>query len=241
MASYSSQAALADTFMQSSDADANKGDETKLNIGDHPDPAAIIQWSLLKFDLSSIPVGSMISAAALSLWMYAENSNSNVTVGIYRCKRVWTELGCTWNKYDGSNAWAAAGGWHADDVDQTSMGDLAHTTTESTGEKQWELDEGGGDYSKLEAMVGDSPIFTNNGFYIYHGDASNSMYSYRSKEYATAEERPKLVITYTYKPNPSIIVAALAVIEPSIGTYDTRFKLRARKRDTALTARVRNE
>jgi len=44
-----------------------------------------------------------------------------------------------------------------------------------------------------------------------------------------------------FHPTPSIIAGVIAVIDPEIGTYDTRFKMRARKRDTALTARVRNE
>lgn len=204
MTTYSSQVALADTQMRSNAADTNFGTALGLKIGDLSDPGAQYRWSLVKFDLSSIPAGSAISAAALSLWLSIEDSASNVTVGIYRCKRIWTELGCTWNKYDGSNAWAAAGGWHANDQDQTSMGDLAHTSTEALGEKQWELDQGVGDYSKLEAMVGNSPVFTNNGFYVYHGDLSDSEYTYRSRDYGTAGERPKLVIAYTFPKGPLI-------------------------------------
>jgi hypothetical protein len=41
-------------------------------------------------------------------------------------------------------------------------------------------------------------------------------------------------------PQPSIVRSALGLLTPSIGLYDTRFKLRARNRDTALTTRVRN-
>jgi hypothetical protein len=41
-------------------------------------------------------------------------------------------------------------------------------------------------------------------------------------------------------PKPSIVAATYGLLAPSIGLYDTRFKLRARNRDTALTTRVRN-
>ena len=40
---------------------------------------------------------------------------------------------------------------------------------------------------------------------------------------------------------PSIVSNILSLFAPSVETYDTRFKLRARNRDTALTTRVRNE
>jgi len=40
---------------------------------------------------------------------------------------------------------------------------------------------------------------------------------------------------------PNIVRSILSIIAPSVEVYDTRFKLRARNRDTALTTRVRNE
>jgi hypothetical protein len=40
--------------------------------------------------------------------------------------------------------------------------------------------------------------------------------------------------------SPSIIGAILGILAPTIGLYDTRYKLRSRQRDTALTTRVRN-
>lgn len=42
-------------------------------------------------------------------------------------------------------------------------------------------------------------------------------------------------------PSPSIVGLVGGIMVPTIGLYDTRFKLRASNRDTALTTRVRNE
>lgn len=42
------------------------------------------------------------------------------------------------------------------------------------------------------------------------------------------------------QPSPDPVAGVLGILAPSIGLYDTRFKLRAGNRDTALTTRVRN-
>jgi hypothetical protein len=41
-------------------------------------------------------------------------------------------------------------------------------------------------------------------------------------------------------PTPDVVGSSLGLLTPSIGLYDTRYKLRSRQRDTALTTRVRN-
>ncbi len=50
-----------------------------------------------------------------------------------------------------------------------------------------------------------------------------------------------LTVTYTTDPQAVIFGAVLGLHAPTVETYDTRFKMRARARDTALGTRVRNE
>jgi hypothetical protein len=54
-------------------------------------------------------------------------------------------------------------------------------------------------------------------------------------------ETTAVLLTIEYGLVPTVISTVLTLFAPSVETYDTRFKLRARKRDTALTTRVRNE
>jgi len=73
--------------------------------------------SLLQFDVSEL-AGSTVESAMLTLYYastYQEDTNS-YTISCYRCPTAWTELGATWNKYDGANAWpvnGAGGDWDA--------------------------------------------------------------------------------------------------------------------------------
>lgn len=240
--SYSSQpdaSAGKDVRLYSIQPDSNQ-DGGDLAIGESSGATNILR-TLIEFDLTSIPSGSSISAATLSLWLYVDAASNARSFRVYRQKRAWIEDEATWNVYSTGNSWQTAGGFGSDDCEQTDMGERSMTASEANGEKQWELDGQSSDYAELEAMCGNSPAFTNYGWLMKADTESNDRYSFRSSDYGTASERPKLVITYTHQPAPSIVGMVVGVGTPSIGLYDTRFKLRARNRDTALTTRVRNE
>ena len=74
---------------------------------------------LIKFDLSSIPAGSTINSATMSLYQHAQRDTSTPQLGIYDASQAWTEGsgtgtvtadGATWQSYDGVGNWSAAGG-----------------------------------------------------------------------------------------------------------------------------------
>lgn len=71
---------------------------------------------IVNFDVSSI-AGHTINSAKL-VAVATSTSGSGWTAKVSRCTRpaTWTEMGVTWNKYDGSNAWTAGGG----DFDDTT-------------------------------------------------------------------------------------------------------------------------
>jgi hypothetical protein len=92
--------------------------------------------TLFHFDLSNLPTNATIIVATLVL-------TRNYSLGtpackIYRLTRTaWTETGCTWNKYDGTNTWTTPGGdfdladpapidWSVDANETKSINVLSH-------------------------------------------------------------------------------------------------------------------
>jgi len=96
-----------DTYIRSSPANTNYGADVSMLI------QAGTGRGLVKFDLSSIPAGSDIRSAQLSL--YHTNGGSD-PVSAFRATRPWTEgtgaagSGASWASADGVEAWTTAGG-----------------------------------------------------------------------------------------------------------------------------------
>lgn len=178
-----------DSWYASNAATNNYGAEAYLCIGEDKDSVST-RRSVLKFDLSSIPSNATVSSAILSLWLYQDNANNTSTVGVYRLKRAWVEAQVTWNIWKTSNNWSTAGGFHADDCEQTTIGTLNLGNAEAAGEKQWSLNA-----AKVQEWI--SGAFANNGILMKTASESDDLYLYRSSEYATGGQRPKLVIEYT--------------------------------------------
>ncbi len=68
--------------------------------------------ALLKFNLSSLPIGVVVLAAKLGLYVQAHSTTSAKAVGVYRTIKPWT-TSATWETYDGTHAWSTAGGDYA--------------------------------------------------------------------------------------------------------------------------------
>ncbi len=62
-----------------------------------------------------------------------------------------------------------------------------------------------------------------------------------SGDHATAGDRVYLTVEYMDQPYPTAIVLKTGLHEPKIGLYDTRVKLRSKRRDVALSTIVRND
>ncbi len=107
------EAAAIDTFISEANPAVNYGGNGQLQIT--WDAAGNNNDILMQWDLSSIPVGSTIEAATLSLWLESEVGGIGGMTS-YKISRLlagnstWTEAGCTWNLLDGANAWAGAAG-----------------------------------------------------------------------------------------------------------------------------------
>lgn len=68
--------------------------------------------SILLFDLSTLPAGSTIDSATLSLWRSAYSSLGNNVVTAQLLTRAWTETQATWNSAKTGIAWGSPGAQH---------------------------------------------------------------------------------------------------------------------------------
>ncbi len=126
-----------DTYIaDASLATNNYGNDVVLNLGTQNigKGSQTLFRAILRFDLTSL-IGTQIDDATLTLTA----ATGNVTGDTFRVHRItqtnWTELGATWNKYDGASNWAAAGGdfdsTHADEVTINSIQNLVFTSMQS--------------------------------------------------------------------------------------------------------------
>lgn len=86
------------------DQDSNFGISPTLSLRNNDYRA-----SLLRFDVSSIPLTADVLSATLSVHVYNSTNLNPLDVYAYRMLRSWTELGVTWNQASGGVPWAVAG------------------------------------------------------------------------------------------------------------------------------------
>ncbi len=200
MAEYSSQpdeTSGIDTFLRSNQATTNFATDNRIISGEN-NSVTSIQKGLIKLSLTSIPTGSKISAATLSFWVVAENSNNIRIKRVFRVKRDWVESEATWNIYSTGNNWQVAGCGGANDVEAADIGSTSIGDSPGAGDQiDFELDGALSDYAEIEAMVGTGPAFTNNGFLIKTDTEDADEIQFDSSSSVTAGERPRLAITYT--------------------------------------------
>jgi len=109
-----------DTWIEQSNPNNNNAAHTQLRI--EFSAASNNDDTLLKFDLASIPPGSIIEAATLFLYLEAQlgGAGSMLTCHITRIlagNLDWTEGGATWNKKDGVDDWVGSAGCETRGVD----------------------------------------------------------------------------------------------------------------------------
>jgi hypothetical protein len=172
------------------DPDTNYGTNNTLWISSS---TINLQRPLIRFDFSSLPDDAVISQAVLGLY-YEDIFFSNPvgrTYWVYELTQTgWTELGATFNKYDGSNSWVTPGG------DYTTTNGASAVVPASFGWMTWDITElvkhFQTSHGKIANLLLRDGVETNNEYGAYVG---------YSREYTgDTSLRPKLVITYTVTP-----------------------------------------
>jgi hypothetical protein len=100
-----------DNYMEASAATTAYGDRERMRICGYGATTTNRQRALVKFDVSSIPAGTVVTSATLSLYAYDETARKGTTgfYGAYPLTTNWVEIGSSWNKATTSIDWTAAG------------------------------------------------------------------------------------------------------------------------------------
>lgn len=170
-------AAGKDTYVHSGFPGDNFGTSTLMQTRANAGPVDTI-LGMLEFDLSSIPGGSTINSATLTLWNQVSASGQNFSYK--RITAAWVETVVTWNTRPGVG------------TDYVATGTLT-----SIGPDDIDVSE------FLKEIVEDG--LTNFGFYM-EAVQTNFFFQWSTSDHATAGQRPRLVVDYT-EPEPDTIWA----------------------------------
>ncbi|MEW6294912.1 MAG: DNRLRE domain-containing protein [Candidatus Diapherotrites archaeon] len=150
--------------------------------------------ALLKFNLSSISPGSIVSSASLRLYIDSDDLAA-VTLSLYPIAngRNWSELTVTNVYYDGSNPWTALG---ADNAPNDHDGTAVDSISLAANQQGFFTVQSAAFVSLVQQWVSGSR--QNNGLIITPTSPQSDAYSYLfSSETASTTQRPQLTITYT--------------------------------------------
>ncbi|WP_373231586.1 DNRLRE domain-containing protein [Cohnella sp.] len=182
----SSYAGNKDTYLSQYDATTNYGSITTLLVdGDDPGGSGKDKSAILEWDISSIPAGSTIKSASITLHVTDASSGS---YELYRMKRNWSQSSSTWNQYSSGYNWEVAGANGTNDRGSTVLGTV---TASSTGNYTFNLNSYG--ISQIQYWV--DGTHSNNGFILSDSSVGDGL-DFKSGETSTTSNRPKLTITY---------------------------------------------
>ena len=143
---------------------------------------------LIRPSLTDIPTFATISSAVFTLAMEGESSTSARRLSLYKQKRDWIVTQASWNKYTSANNWQTAGGFGADDCEQTEFAGINLSATEANGAKAITLP------ATTKAALGAY------GWLVMLSDETADSYLFITCNHPTPSQRPKLVIVYYVNP-----------------------------------------
>lgn len=176
-----------DTYIGSDATSTNYGSATILRIGESNNTTAT-RRSLLKFAPTIVP-NAVVTASTLSLYAITDYSSNARTLRIFRLKRDWVVNQATWNIYSTGNNWQTAGGFGANDCEQTDIGSINLSASEAVNA-----------YKNISLNLAESQeilrgTWTNYGFLAKVDTEANDMYDYNSND--AANNKPVWTLTYT--------------------------------------------
>lgn len=180
----SSYAGNIDNHLSQNNVSTNYGTATSLLV-DGDDPSGLDKRALLKWDVSAIPSTKTVTGATITVNV---SDVSTQTYEVYQLKRTWSETGSTWNNYASGAAWQVAGADGSLDRSTTVLGTI---TGSATGSYTINLNSSG--VALVQGWV--NGTVSNQGVMIMDAANTNGL-DFRSSEYGTVANRPKLSVTY---------------------------------------------
>jgi len=173
-----------DTYISEGNPTSNFGASPTLRVdGDEVSGSDLA--ALLKWNLPSLPAGSVIQSATITL--NVTNPSAEV-YEVYEVKRDFSSSQATWNQYAAGGAWLIAGAQGSLDRGATVLGTLAPA---AAGSYALTLNSSG--VAVVQSWV-DSPG-TNFGIIIANGSNADGV-EFASREAANVADRPALTMTY---------------------------------------------
>ena len=167
---------------KSSTQKKNYGSKKELQVNGEPDRAALLSW-----DIGSIPQGSVVHSASVSLYVSAP---SDETYQVYALDREWNESQVTWNQAADGQNWSAAGAQGVADREATPIGTLSPS---SKGTATIVFNAAG--LLAVQEWIDDPS--RNFGILIANYSAAKDTLKLDSREAKKQERRPKLSVAYT--------------------------------------------
>lgn len=151
------------------------------------------QRGIIKIPFTGLPAGSIITAVTLDVYLNDKSlASNNRLMRFYRCKRVMTYAGASWNNWDTGQAWQTAGAAGANDREGTDSGSRTMNTTDTINQ-----------YYSVTMTVADIQAmfdggYTNNGFIVKMDTETADAYIFDGH---AGSNPPRFTIDYTPPPS----------------------------------------
>ncbi len=179
-----------DAEIREGSPDANNGlTDTQLEV-DGEDGGTELSI-LIRWDDLSIPAGSVLVAASVTLSVF----NPGQQYSVHQVLRDWDEGQVTWNSAAANRPWATAGARGA-----TDRGPNVGTLSGAMGDVKIELNAAG--IAMVQSWL-TTTANSNFGIVIANPGGATDGVDLYSREHQTATQRPKLTVLYTPAPTPS--------------------------------------
>lgn len=169
-----------DTMLEASSPSTTNGADSSLSVDGDDAKEALLQW-----DVSAIPGNATVQSASITLVV---SDKSPDTFILYEAKRAWDESKASWNLFATGQSWQVVGGTGSSDRGTSALGSFSAS---ATGTYTITLNAAG--IALVQSWV-QTPS-ANHGLFLV-GPSSTNRLEFRSSEYGTKSQRPKLSVTY---------------------------------------------
>ena len=171
-----------DTMLDGGSQSTNNGSDSSLSVAGDDQLESLLSWDVS----GTVPTNAVVTAASITLQV---SDKSEETFSFYEAKAAWNESKATWKVYDSSKNWQVSGGTGASDRGTTVLGQFS---ADPTGSYTIHLNAAG--IALVQAWA-QSPS-GNHGLFLV-GPSTTNRLEFRSSEYGTKAQRPKLTVTWT--------------------------------------------